>query len=106
MKGNLYELIPDNLQEELFEDLVDTSCIRIERIVSKGQVSKPGFWYDQEAHEFVLLVQGRAGLRFEDKDELLVLQPGDYVNIRAHQRHRVEWTEPGQETVWLAIHYR
>jgi len=103
--GSLYDLIPEDLQEESFENLIDTPQVRIERIVSKGQASKPGFWYDQETSEFVLLVKGRAGLRFENREGVLVLGSGDYVNIRAHEKHRIEWTDHNEETIWLAVHY-
>ncbi len=78
--------------------------MRIERIVSSGQASAAGAWYDQASPEWVLLLQGRAGLRFEGDPEIKTLMPGDYVHIPAHVRHRVEWTEPTGVTIWLAIY--
>ncbi len=63
-----------------------------------------GFWYDQETHEWVLLVEGVARLMFEG-EEPIDLRPGPFVNIPAHRRHWVEWTDPTQPTIWLAIHY-
>ena len=100
---NLYQNIPKDLPTELFETLIKTDNIHIERIVSKGHASEPGFWYDQASHEFVILVQGTASLAFEDRT--IELTPGDYLTINPHQKHRVAWTDPDQPTLWLAIHY-
>jgi cupin 2 domain-containing protein len=86
--------------------LLATDILRIERIVSRGHVSPDGFWYDQDTQEWVLLIQGAARLRFEGKDQLIELTPGAYLHIPAHQRHRVEWTEPAAATIWLAVHFR
>jgi cupin 2 domain-containing protein len=79
---------------------------RIERIVSLGRASPDGFWYDQEEHEWVLLVKGAARLRFEDNEPTVEMKPGSFINIPAHKRHRVAWTAPNQPTIWLAVHYR
>jgi cupin 2 domain-containing protein len=103
---SFFENIPAELPEELFETLVAAGRVRIERIVSRGHASPEGFWYDQEENEFVVLLQGRAGLRMDGADAPLVLKPGDYVDIPAHVRHRVEWTDPSGATIWLAVHYR
>jgi cupin 2 domain-containing protein len=93
----------------LFEEYLDTICsaesVMIERIISRGHASVEGFWYDQERNEFILVVQGSAGLRLENEDEVVILKTGDYLNIGAHVRHRVEWTDPTCETIWLAVHY-
>lgn len=77
----------------------------VERIVSQGHASPGGFWYDQEQHEWVIVLKGKATLRFEADDKLLEMGPGDYLNIPAHKRHRVEWTTPEEPTIWLAVHY-
>ena len=103
--GSLFEQIPRELPEEFVQTLYSAKQVRIERIVSKGQASPEGFWYDQEQDEFVLLVAGSAGLRIEGHEDILVLKPGDYLNIAARLKHRVEWTEAGCDTVWLAVHY-
>lgn len=80
--------------------------MRVERIVSTGQASPEGFWYDQAQHEWVVLLAGSAGLAFADTPgQTLVLSPGDAVDTAAHRRHRVAWTAQGETTVWLAIHY-
>lgn len=103
--GNLYAGIPDDLPGEIFETLAASDHVRIERIVSRGQASPPGFWYDQDGAEWVILLAGNARLLFKGPDETVDLSPGDWVNIPAHRRHRVEWTDPDRETVWLAVHY-
>jgi len=77
--------------------------MRIERIVSTGQASPPGFWYDQADDEFVVLLAGIARLRFEEGDVTLDMRPGDWVEIAAHVRHRVESTQVEPPTVWLAM---
>jgi cupin 2 domain-containing protein len=102
--NNLFSSIPATLSGELTESLVGTEHIRIERIVSHGHSSPADFWYDQEENEFVLLVQGAARLRFEQ--EVIEMLPGDWQEIPAHRKHRVEWTTPTESTVWLAVFYR
>lgn len=99
--GNLLAEIPASLPQELLQTLLERPGLRIERIVSHGHASPPDFWYDQEEHEWVLLVQGAARLQFEDRT--VELLPGDYRYIPAHQRHRVAWTTPDEATIWLAI---
>jgi cupin 2 domain-containing protein len=101
--NNLFADIPDLLPQELVQTLLTTPHVRIERIVSHGHSSPPGFWYDQAEHEWVALLQGAAQLAFED--ETIALAPGDFVNIPAHRKHRVETTAPDEPTVWLAIFY-
>ena len=100
---NRYATLPAQLPDELVQTLHSTEHLRIERIVSQGHASPPDFWYDQAEHEWVLLIQGAARLRLDD--EVVELKPGDFLNIPAHRRHRVEWTSPDQQTIWLAIHY-
>ena len=106
MTGNLFRQIPADLPDELVETMACAEAVRIERIVSRGQVSPPGCWYDQVWPEFVLLVSGRARLAFADGAPDVDLQPGDWLVIEAHVRHRVAWTDPTQDTIWLAVHYR
>ncbi|PWU12509.1 MAG: phosphoribosylaminoimidazole carboxylase [Bdellovibrio sp.] len=104
-KENLFKNVPQRLSEEVFETLQPLGkSSKIERIISKGHASPVNFWYDQTDNEWVLVVKGRAGLRFEGQ-EVIELVPGDYVNIPAHARHRVEWTDQDQETIWLAVFY-
>ncbi|RTL78605.1 MAG: cupin domain-containing protein [Hyphomicrobiales bacterium] len=102
--GNLFAKIPQRLAEEEFTVLAEFPSARIERIVSTGQASPPGFWCDQEQTEWVVLLSGSAGLLFEGEDAPRILRPGDYVEIPARRRHRVEWTDATQPTVWLAVH--
>ncbi len=101
---NLFIDIPGALPEEVYTELVRSGDLRIERIVSRGQASPPGVWYDQETNEWVLLIKGSASLRFPDGREI-ALAPGDHVLIPRHVRHRVERTAPEGETVWLAVHF-
>ena len=101
---NLFDPIPPHLTAEILQVLLETANFRLERIVSGGQATPPGEWYDQDTHEWVVLLTGSACLRFEAEPDL-VLHPGDHLLIPAHRRHRVEWTDPARPTVWLALHY-
>ena len=103
---NLFaKLPPSSAPEEEFRQLLAQPGLRIERIVSTGQACPPGFWYDQPHGEWVLLIQGEAGLRFADEGQARHLKAGDYVDIAPHRRHRVDWTSHAPITVWLAVHY-
>lgn len=102
--GNLFSDLPASQAGEQFQTLLETAGLKIERIVSRGQASPPGFWHNQENTEWVLLVSGAAGLRIEGEDAARVLRPGDHVEIPAHVRHRVEWTDAAAPTIWLAVH--
>lgn len=104
-KQNFFTHVPNRIDDEIFETILHASDVTIERIISKGQASPPEFWYDQDRNEWVMVVQGQARLRFENGNEILELRSGDYVNIPAHCKHRVEWTDPDQVTIWLAVHY-
>lgn len=103
---NLLANLPESLPEELVEILAENDSVRIERIVSTGHSSPKDFWYDQEEHEWVVVLKGQAKLLFECDDQSVLMKPGDFVNIPAHQKHRVEWTTPDEPTVWLAVYYR
>lgn len=108
MVTNLFKDFPVNAQEgneETFESLLMKPDMRIERIISTGQASPPGFWYSQPQSEWVTVLQGSAGLKFENEKEVRVMNAGDFVNIPALCRHRVEWTSTEEPTVWLAIYY-
>ena len=102
--GSLLGGLPSPQAEEQVERLIDGPGVRIERIVSTGQASPPGFCYDQPDDEFVVLHSGSARMRFEADDLVLDLKPGDWVEIPAHVRHRVESTQVEPPTVWLAVH--
>lgn len=101
--SSIFADIPKHLPDELCQTLLRKPNVRIERIVSKGHRSAEDFWYDQAQDEWVLLLQGRARLCFVDSAPV-ELDAGDYLLIPAHCRHRVDWTAPNLETVWLAIH--
>jgi len=103
--NNLFIGFPTDLPEELVEVLVQNNSVRIERIVSTGHASPEGFWYDQDQHEWVVVLKGRAKLLFKGDDQPVEMGPGDWINIPAHRKHRVEWTSPDEPTVWLAVFY-
>jgi cupin 2 domain-containing protein len=106
MTDNLFKQLPRSTEKnEQFSELLKQPGLRIERIVSTGQASPPDFWYDQPGGEWVLLIQGEAKLRFADEAEARHLQAGDYLDIAAQRKHRVDWTPLGEITIWLAIHY-
>lgn len=92
--------------EESSEVVFQTPLLRLERIHSCSYGSPDGFWYEQPEEEWVLLLQGSAGLRFEDQDCDLQLRPGDSLAIRAGRRHRVTRTDPAPGTIWLALFWR
>lgn len=106
MNGNVFSRIPAKLPQELIEILLTGGDFKLERIVSSGHATPSGQWCDHDTHEWVILLTGRAGVMFEGEARVLEMGPGDYVNIPAHRRHRVEWTDTRENTVWLALHYR
>jgi cupin 2 domain-containing protein len=98
--------LPPAAGAECVDVLLSRPGVRIERIVSWGQASPAGFWYDQAEGEWVLVIAGAAWLRFEDETDARVLGPGDWLDIAPHRRHRVDRTDPAVPTIWLAIFYR
>ena len=103
MPGNLFENLPTVVPEELLDIIAQNDHVRIERIASTGHASPKGFWYDQDEHEWVVVLKGEATLVFEDDEEPVQMAPGNHVFIPAHKKHRVEWTTPAEPTVWLAV---
>ena len=103
---NLLDNLPAEVPAELFTTILEADGLRVERIVSQGQASPPGFWYDQAESELVIVLEGSAAVEFEDGAGPVELRRGSLLNIPARARHRVAWTDPNRKTVWLAIHYR
>jgi cupin 2 domain-containing protein len=103
---NLFCGIPPELPVELVDTLHQARGLRIERIVSCGHRCPPGFWYDQDDAEWVMVIQGGAVIEFENEGKPVELRPGSYLNIPAHAKHRVVSTSLAEQTIWLAIHYR
>jgi cupin 2 domain-containing protein len=101
--NNIFSDASSPLPDELVTTLFDAESVRIERIVSQSHASPDGFWFDQPRAEWVLVVQGAAQLRFEDR--VLEMRAGDFVHIRPHEKHRVDWTSAEQPTIWLAVHH-
>ncbi len=103
--GNVFEDVPAEIPEEIIREIFSAENVRIERIISKGHSSPENFWYDQQESEWIILLRGRAKLKFIDKSSPVELKEGDYLNIPSHLKHRVEWTDPVIETIWLAVFY-
>lgn len=103
--NNIFKNLPVSFPEEFFEKLVDAHDVKIERIISYGHMTPKNEWYDQSTNEWVMVLRGEALLSFLDADDVR-MRAGDYITIPAHQKHRVSWTKPDEETIWLAIHYK
>ena len=103
---NIFADIPDVIPEEIFETIIEKESFRLERIVSDGQLTAEDEWYDEDENEWFILLKGSAGLLLEGDREPLVLKPGDYLNLPAHRKHKVVWTDADEKTVWLALHYK
>ena len=104
--GNLFAAVSARLEVEETTILAELPGALIERIVSTAQASPPGFWYDQDWWEWVVVLTGSAGLLIEGEAEPKILAAGDWVEIPPHVRHRVEWTDADEPTVWLAVHIK
>ena len=108
IRSNLFDLPADFYAPptgpELFETLLSTPGLKVERILSRGHTTPDKEWYDQDQDEWVILLQGQATLLFDD-DSTTDLGPGDYLLIPAHTRHRVIHTSTEPPCVWLAIHF-
>jgi len=103
---NLFQGISEALDHELVEKLLEHDSFRIERVVSRGHASPPKFWYDQDEHEWVAVLTGKAQLQIEGEETLVTLGPGDTYVLPARTRHRVAWTEPNHDTIWLAVFWK
>lgn len=104
MSGNILADLPDS-PDEIFETILEKPGIRIERIISFGQETPEGEWYDQKEDEWVLLLSGSAGLLLEGDETVRTLKTGDFLHLPAGCRHRVAWTDPDVKSVWLAVHF-
>ena len=102
--NNIFDAIPDNLETEVFNTLIESNGVKIERIISKGHKSPESGWYDQDDNEWVLVLKGEATLLFSDGSSIK-MKTGDFIDIPAHKKHKVEWTNPEIETIWLAVYY-
>lgn len=101
---NIFECLPEDLDSEVVELLVSGDGVRVERIVSRGHASPEEGWYDQTDNEWVMVLKGEAILALMDAEDVH-LTVGSHINLPAHTKHRVKWTDPNSETIWLAIHY-
>jgi cupin 2 domain-containing protein len=100
---NLLSPLPAGGPDEVVTNLLDSANARIERIVSRGQASPEGFWYEEDTAEWVLVLAGTAAVEIEGEAEERALGQGDCLFIPARRRHRVSWTDPDRPTVWLAV---
>jgi len=101
---NIFEGVSEVLNDEFIEELVVNKNFKLERIVSDGHSSPDNFWFDQEMNELVILLSGSAELSY-DNGQKFEFNPGDYLTIPAHQKHRVDKTDLFEKTFWLALHY-
>ncbi|MDD5462138.1 MAG: cupin domain-containing protein [Methylococcales bacterium] len=104
--SNIFTDIPEHIPEELFASILKRDNVYIERIVSKGHITPAGQWYDQAWDEWVILLHGKATIVYEQDQQIVQLTAGDYLLLPAHTRHRIEWTSPETNTVWLAVHLK
>ena len=102
--NNVFTEIPSCLEQEVLETLLENKDVCIERIISKGHTSPASGWYDQPKNEWVMVLKGEAVISFEDESEIRLVA-GSYIDIAAHKKHRVSWTDLNNETIWLAVHY-
>ena len=102
--NNLFRNVPESLPNEIFEQIIATEDVRIERIISHGHNSPEQGWYDQAENEWVLVLSGFGVIEYDDGQQFR-LQHGDYLNIPAHQKHRVIETSTQEATIWLAVFY-
>ena len=103
--ATIYSSIPNDFGAEALDEIIRVPGVRIERIISKGHTSPENGWYDQEENEWVMVLEGSGTVTFED-GSTANLSKGDHINIPAHCKHRVSWTDPSQLTIWLAVFYR
>ena len=103
-KLDIFSNIPKDLTDEFFEDIVLANNVKIEKIVSQGHISPKSGWYNQDKNEWVILLKGEAILLFEDNKEIH-LKSGEYINIPSYTKHKVLWTNPTEESIWLAVFY-
>jgi cupin 2 domain-containing protein len=103
--GNFFFGIPKHIDDEIFDTILSSAGCEIKRIISKGNQSPSDYWYDQVKNEWVMVLKGAAELKFKENGKTVKMMPGDYVYIPPHCKHRVEWTDPDVETIWLAVYF-
>lgn len=101
---NIFSQIPNSLKDEIFEDIVSSKNIKIERIISDGHTSPKEGWHESDKNEWVIVLQGNAILSYEQEKDV-VLKAGDYINIPALKKHKVSFTSKSEKTIWLAVYY-
>ncbi len=99
--SNIYSDVPSSIPDEIFNDIITTENVRIERIISHGHSSPEQGWYDQDENEWVMVLEGQGVIEFED-GRVVTLSKGDYINIAAREKQKVV----GTDRAWLAVFYR
>ena len=102
--SNFLDLIPEHVDDEIFQDIFNNGQLKIERIISQGHSSPETGWYDQDKSEWVMVVEGEAIIEFEDGRETKLCK-NDFLLLEPHRKHRVKWTSPDRKTIWLAVHF-
>lgn len=102
--GNIFSAIPADLSTEQYQNIVQSRNVKIERIISKGHCSPESGWFEQAYCEWVMVLKGGATIAFEDGFSV-TLKEGDYFEIASFRKHKVIWSDPDVETIWLAVHY-
>lgn len=102
---NILADIPAQLPQELFTSLLSNEQFEIKRIVSRGHANAKDEWYDQAHDEWLILIQGEATLEFAGQADFTKLRAGDYLLIAAHSKHRVAWTTPDIDSIWLVVNF-
>jgi cupin 2 domain-containing protein len=102
---NIFAGVPTDIPKEIFETIAASGSVKIERIVSRGQTTPEGSWYDQELNEWVIVLKGSAEVLFDGEPQPVTLMPGDNLLIPAHRRHRVTRTDDKGPTIWVAVHF-
>ena len=99
---NIFEIekLPEIEEEEIVDILKENEDVKIERIISTGQVSD---WMVQEKREYVLLIQGNAVIEFNDKT--VEMKSGDILFIEKRERHRVAYTSENPCCIWFCVHF-
>jgi cupin 2 domain-containing protein len=102
---NIFKTNPEKPNEEIFEIILNNKNLKLERIITNGQTTPPGEWYNQENDEWVVLIQGSALILFEN-EKFIILNKGDHILIPKNCKHRVQWVDSNQECIWLALHFK
>ena len=99
---NIFEIeeLPDIKENEIINILKENENVKIERIISTGQISD---WMVQERKEYIILIQGIAIIEFNDKK--VEMKAGDTLFIERMEKHRVAYTSQNPYCIWFCVHF-